>query len=185
MDDFSSELTASHVLQFAVLLMTVWTAAWIDLRSGRIPNALSLAGAMLGLIIHLELGGLGGLLHSLAGLGLGLALMLPGYLVRSTGAGDVKLMAAVGALLGPEGVLVAFISAILVGATFGVGYALIAWRIKGASGPFKRYGHMLRFLFTTGRLSYEPPGPTEAMGQRFAFGPSIAIGSTVAALWPL
>ncbi len=169
----------------AITLFIVWAAALVDVRTGRIPNALSLAGASLGALIHLHYGGLGGIAHSATGLGLGLALMLPGYLLRSTGAGDVKLMAAIGALLGAKSVLLAFIFAILTGAVIGVGYAVVAWRTKGAIGPFKRYQRMLTFLTTTGRLTYERPASNEVMGQRFAFGVPIAVGSTVAALWPL
>lgn len=166
-----------------IALFIVWAAAWVDLRTRRIPNPISLAGIGLGLLTALELGGAEGLMQSLAGLGLGTVLLLPGYLLRSTGAGDVKLTAAVGALLGPKGVLLAFVVAILTGALIGIGYALMAWRLKGARSPFERYGQMLRYLFTTGRVSYVPPAADEIMGQRFAFGVPIAIGTTVAALW--
>lgn len=172
------------IIAAVIALFIVWAAAWVDLRTRRIPNPISLAGIGLGLLTALELGGIEGLVRSFAGLGLGAVLLLPGYLLRSTGAGDVKLMAAVGALLGPKGVLLAFVVAILSGALIGIGYALTAWRLKGAHSPFERYGQMMRFLFTTGRLSYIPPAADEIMGQRFAFGVPIAIGTTVAAFWP-
>lgn len=166
-----------------VALFLVWAAAWVDIRTRRIPNLISISGMSLGALIYIEQGGFAGMLHCLLGLSLGFVLLLPGYLSRSTGAGDVKLMAAVGALLGPKGVLLAFVVAILTGALIGIGYALMAWRLKGARSPFKRYGQMLRYLFTTGRVSYVPPAADEIMGQRFAFGVPIAIGTTVAAFW--
>ncbi len=52
---------------------------------------------------------------ALAGLTLGLLLMLPGHVIGATGAGDVKLVAAIGTMLGPSGVVVAFVYTALAG----------------------------------------------------------------------
>src|SRR5947209_11249935 len=76
-------------------------AAYTDLRSRRIPNWLTLSAAVIGLGLNLALGGAAGGLTAVLGLGLGLAMLLPFYLLRAVGAGDVKLLAALGALLGP------------------------------------------------------------------------------------
>jgi prepilin peptidase CpaA len=90
-----------------------------DLRSRRIPNWLTGAGLLLGLLANVYSGGLwGGLpgalsgaMSSLAGVLLGLALLLPLYVIRvagsgrAMGAGDVKLLAALGAIVGPHVVL--------------------------------------------------------------------------------
>lgn len=173
----------SDLLRLVVTLFLVWAAAWIDFRTTRIPNALILAGAALGLLMALESGGWAGLISAVSGLFLGLALMLPGYLLLSTGAGDVKLMAAAGALLGPQFTLIAFLIAILSGAVLGLVLALIA-SIRGAEAPFRRYATMARTLIRSRRLVYLRPSSDEAMGQRFAFAPAIAVGVTVAVLWP-
>lgn len=173
------------IVATGIVLLMVWYAAWVDIRTGRIPNAISVVIAVIGLLIAVEDRGMDGLLYSLGGLALGIALMLPGYLLRSTGAGDVKLMGAIGTLLGAKSVLLAFVISILVGAMIGLSYALMAGLSKGAAGPFERYSEMWRFLMTTGRFSYSPPGPGEVLGQRFAFGVPIAIGATAAACWPL
>jgi prepilin peptidase CpaA len=166
-------------------LVVVWSAAWVDFRTFRIPNALSVSGAAIGLLAQVWGFGLDGLWQGLAGLGLGLGLMLPGYLFFSTGAGDVKLMGAVGALLGPERLLLALLFAILAAGAVGAIYALAAWWTRGARGPFTRYGAMLKFLLATGRPSYVPPAPDEAMAERLPLAVPIAIGSTAAVLWPL
>ena len=47
--------------------------------------------------------------------GLGLALLLPFYVMRGVGAGDVKLLAALGALLGPQSLLLVALYAALIG----------------------------------------------------------------------
>ena len=77
-------------------------AAAIDLRTRRVPNTLTGAAAAIG--ITLAVTGIGriGIVASIAGCAIALAVMLPGYLFGSTGGGDVKLLAALGTLLGPE-----------------------------------------------------------------------------------
>ncbi len=76
-------------------------ATVVDLRTRRIPNVLT--GTMAGAGIGLAAFGFGGISIGAAVLGcvIGLVLMLPGHALGATGAGDVKLMAAVGSLLGP------------------------------------------------------------------------------------
>lgn len=76
-------------------------AVWHDLMSFRIPNLLVASGFAAAFLLHgLAPGGLG-LAHALAGAAVGLAGMLPFYLARAMGAGDVKLLAMTGAFVGP------------------------------------------------------------------------------------
>jgi prepilin peptidase CpaA len=85
----------------AVLFTLLAAAAAIDWRTYRIPNWLTVGGMAFGLLYNAAVHGLGSvLLPALAGLATGLALLLPLYALRIMGAGDVKLMAMVGAFLG-------------------------------------------------------------------------------------
>ena len=102
-------------------------AAVVDVRHRRIPNWISLGGMAVGLVLWLWHSGFTGFLTSMAGLLLGSALFLPFYIARGMGAGDVKLMGAVGAFLGPYHVLVATIVVALLG---GVIAAWVAYRQK-------------------------------------------------------
>jgi len=96
----------------AVLGALVLVAAWSDLRRQRIPNMLVVSGMLLALLLHGVLpGGYGflsgvpgglGFLGSLNGLVFGLFALLPFYVLRVMGAGDVKLLAMVGAFVGPS-----------------------------------------------------------------------------------
>jgi len=82
------------------LTLTI-SAALLDWRSRRIPNWLTVPSLLVGIAVHALLTGWQGTLFSLKGAGLALILLLPLVLLRALGAGDWKLMAAVGAFLGP------------------------------------------------------------------------------------
>jgi len=85
-----------------LLLLMVAAAAINDLASRRIPNRLLLAGMLGALVLHLlSPRPLDALLAALGGAVVGLLIFLPFYLVRGMAAGDVKMMAAVGAFTGP------------------------------------------------------------------------------------
>lgn len=79
-----------------------------DYRTRRIPNWLTVPAAILGLLFSaLAPGGIG-LLASLGGFAVGMVLLLLPWLLGGGGMGDVKMLAALGAWLGPVGILVAF-----------------------------------------------------------------------------
>lgn len=82
------------------LLALVLAAGVFDIRYRRIPNWLALAGVALGFVLRAWIGGAPGLATAGWGFGLALLVYFPLYLLRGMGAGDVKLMAAVGALAG-------------------------------------------------------------------------------------
>jgi prepilin peptidase CpaA len=91
----------------AAAVATGIAACATDLAWRRIPNLLTFGSAGAGMAWHLWSGGIGGAGLALAGWTAGLALLLPLYLLRSIGAGDVKLLAAFGAWLGPMGAVLA------------------------------------------------------------------------------
>ncbi|HUB77875.1 MAG TPA: prepilin peptidase [Bryobacteraceae bacterium] len=97
-----------------------------DLRRRQIANWINLSGLAAGLICHFVSGGLAGLGRSAGGAALGFALFLIFYCLGGMGAGDLKLSAAFGALLGPSGILVAALLAAPIGAL--VAGVLLIWR---------------------------------------------------------
>jgi prepilin peptidase CpaA len=117
----------------ALLLLIVIPAAIFDILSRRIPNWLSFAGVVFGVGLNVFLYQKAGLWASLEGIGLALAVYFVLYLLRGMGAGDVKLMAAVGATAGPTnwsnwlGIL--FLTA-MVGAVVGIGMVLTKGRLR-------------------------------------------------------
>jgi prepilin peptidase CpaA len=159
---------------FAALASGVLTATVVDIRSRRIPNLLT--ATMAGVGVGLAATGLSGvsLVASGAGFVLGVALMLPGFWLGATGAGDVKLMAAVGAIVGPALVVSAFLFTAIAGGVLALAVAFRRRRL-GAT------------LAGTGRLISAPSDARQELkaaggSSRFAYGPAIAIGSVLAAL---
>lgn len=98
----------------ALILVSVTTAAYFDLRWRRIPNWLVAATVGLSLIWHTLSGGWSGLLMSGAGLLVGMALLLPLFLLRGMGAGDVKFFGAIGAAVTYNHILTVFVIAALI-----------------------------------------------------------------------
>jgi prepilin peptidase CpaA len=134
-------------------------AAFTDLRARRIPNWLTFTTLAVGLGVHAATDGLSGCTWALSGVGLGLALLLPFYLLRAMGAGDVKLLGALGALVGPQSLLSIAVYGALVGGVMSVA-ALIGRR---------------RLLLTLSELLVQRTLPTRS-GATAPYGLAIASG---------
>ncbi len=122
-----SQVGVLALLPLAALLLAI---AWHDVKRHRIPNPLVFGGGALGLALNGLLPQGLGWLAALQGLGLGLALLLPLYWLRVMGAGDAKLMAMVGAFLGPQDVLGALLATFLAGGVMALAVALRAGALR-------------------------------------------------------
>jgi prepilin peptidase CpaA len=98
-------------------------AVWSDTRQRRIPNRLVFAGCCAALALSLAPGGIG-IGSALGGMAAGFALLLPLHLLRVVGAGDVKLMAAVGAFTGFPAVLTVALITLLAGGALSFAWAV-------------------------------------------------------------
>jgi prepilin peptidase CpaA len=104
-------------------------AVWNDVAHRRIPNALVIAGLVVALPLSLAPAGIG-LGSALGGMAGGFALLLPLHVLRIMGAGDVKLMAAVGAFTGFPGVVTAVLITLLAGGALSIAWALGLGRLR-------------------------------------------------------
>jgi prepilin peptidase CpaA len=158
----------------AMLGPVLAVAVCTDVRSQRIPNALTLPAMAWGLAWHGLSQGPQGLLFAFAGLGLGLALMLAPFLLGFMGGGDVKLMAAVGAFLGPGDGLAAFLYACLAGGLYAL--IVLARRSDLLVRVLKSLGVSLWLLATTGRTTFAPVALNAGL-PRLCYGLAIAAGT--------
>lgn len=151
-----------------------FVAAAVDLRMHRIPNYVTVPAAGLGLVYHcLAPTGMGPLM-SLAGFGLGFALLLLPALCGGGGMGDVKLLAALGAWLGPVWLLVAFAAAVLIAAILAIGIVILSVMERG--------------MIRTGRKYFAAKRPMDKSGKKRAarvlpFAAPIALSTWVILAW--
>ena len=113
-----------------LVLMTVFVAAFHDVRGRKIPNMLSVVGCLAGIGTNVYLGGLGGLRSSLMGFGVAFGVYLGLYLLHATGAGDVKLMGAVGAIVGLRAWIPVLLATLILGAVAAVILAASKGRLR-------------------------------------------------------
>lgn len=120
-----------HLSAIQILLVVlVMAAAATDIRSRRIPNWLTLSGVCAGLSLNWFLHGLDGLKSSVEGLLLGFGVYFVLYALRAMGAGDVKLMAAVGSVVGPSNWVAVFLASAMAGLILGVVLMVRKGRVK-------------------------------------------------------
>jgi prepilin peptidase CpaA len=134
------------LIQVAVIILS-GVACVTDIRRRRIPNLLVLTGLLLGALLNFRAAGLEGLGASLAGAALGLALLLPFYALGGMGAGDVKLLAALGALLGPGDLLRAALAAAVAGGILALALAIRHGRL---AETFRNLGRLLAHWASAG-----------------------------------
>jgi prepilin peptidase CpaA len=135
-----------NFFQIVIVGVVLMAVAW-DLSTRRIPNVLTFGAALAGFVVHGYAGGWSGAGMSVAGWLVGVACFLPVFLLRGMGGGDVKLLAAIGAWIGPVatvwvalfasiaggvlGLVVALCSGYLAQLFVNVSCVLMAWRVSG------------------------------------------------------
>jgi len=166
------------LLQVGAVAVAVVACVW-DIRTRRIPNTLTLGGALLGVCVSLIDRGVSGFAFSIAGWGLGAALFLPFFAVRGMGAGDVKLMAAIGAWLGVQAVLWSVLYAAIAGGLLAMALSVYHGYLGQALSNL--WGALLHWR-TAGLSPVPGLTLTTARGPRLPYALPILAG-TVVAIW--
>ncbi|ULG69958.1 A24 family peptidase [Marinobacterium sediminicola] len=136
----------------------------------RIPNWLTFGSLLTGLLLHYLFISSPEWLASIKGIGVGLAILLPFYLTGGMGAGDVKLMAAIGSFIGPSAVLMAAAFSLVIGGCVAVYMILRSGELVSL---YRRYLVMV----TTRTLI--PAEAGSVARRRFPFSLSIALGTLI------
>lgn len=168
------------VIWFVSIVLVV--AAVIDGIKLKVPNWLTFPMVIVGLGYWAWAGGTAGILFALAGAAVGLALLLPLYAIGGMGAGDVKLMAGVGAWVGVKLTLWAFVTSAVVGGLMAI--VMVAW-----SGNFIKHwvqfqaiGHEILTVRNPSKLS-EIAAERKPRMMLLPYGIPIAVGSIAFFAW--
>jgi prepilin peptidase CpaA len=163
----------------AITLAVVIIAVCTDVRWGKIYNWLTLPALGVGLTLNLVTGGVGGGLLALGGIGVVLVLfLLSSYLGRILGGGDIKLLAAVGALQGTTFILYAVAATMLIGGVLALMIALrrriLRQRVQAlAAGCYLRAVAQVPMDI----------GTTVQVGPRLPYAVAICLGTVTAMLY--
>lgn len=166
-------------------MVSIWLVVlgWYEYYRGILPNVLTFGGGAVALILNICLGGWGGLLNSLWGGLLGFLFLLVPFLLRSAGAGDVKMLAAVGLLVGyPLILYVLTLSSV-------IGMAMAFWIILARRLDAPRVRHLLKCCFCyhydreEGRNALPPKNNDKTNG--VPFGLAISVGTWLSIVYSL
>lgn len=160
----------TYDLSTLLLLLVLTVAVLMDRRRHRIPNWLTFGALVTGLLLHYLFMPSPEWLAGLKGAGVGLAILAPFYLTGGMGAGDVKLMAAVGSFVGPTAVLTAGCFALVTG-------GCVAFYMVVRSGELASLYR--RYMLMISARTVVPAEAGSVARRRFPFSFSIAVGTLI------
>jgi prepilin peptidase CpaA len=168
-------MTAAQTIWTFTLAFTLY-AGWIDWRTRRIPNWLTVPGLCAGIAVNSALGGWHSAARALEGAGLAMVLLLPFVLIRALGAGDWKLMAAVGAFLGPRPFLFVLVVAIIVAGAMGTVQVIRAQRVLVT---LRNMWVLVQGFFTFGFRAHPELSLDNSGVLKLPFGVAVAIAAVI------
>jgi prepilin peptidase CpaA len=157
----------------AVLLIA---SAIIDLKIQKIPNLLTLPGMLIALGYHSTMNGLEGFLFSAGGIGVGISLLIIPYLMGGMGAGDAKLMGAIGGFIGVKAAFYAFFIIAAVGGIYAL-IIVVIYRSNSDGFLRKQFDTLLNLIL----LQKYVPDIEERENSRpkLCYGLAIALGTGI------
>ena len=161
-----------------ILLVILTISLYTDIKSRKILNVITMPSILFGIVYYTVILGKEGFLFSGKGFFVGLVVLLIPYLLGGMGAGDVKLMAAIGALTGPVFVFYSFIYTALVG---GVIALILIMKRDGIVFSVKNFYCNIPFLHSNlGSMIIKKDHSNSIV---FPYGIAIVSGTLIAALW--
>lgn len=158
------------------LFVVLFIAAVNDWRDQKIPNVLTLPCFLALPAYHSLINGWSGFLFCAGGIGLGIGLLILPYLMGGMGAGDAKLMGAIGGFIGAKGVLYAFVFTAIVGGIYAL-LLMVIYRER-FKGFFQEKKQEIISVLLTRKLS-PISNVAPAQRPRLCYGMAIAIGTSI------
>lgn len=154
-------------------------ASSIDYRTMKIPNYLTFSAIITGILYNSVSGGIDGFLFSFLGLIVGMACLIIPYAIGGMGAGDVKLMGAIGAFVGSKDVFIIFLLTALYGGLYGV--IMLIWIEKSVRRFLKKIFQWILIALPTRAWNLEKKSlekKSEDLNKkpRLCYGIAIALG---------
>ena len=173
-------MTLNPVLM-GILILALLMGVILDMKQNRLPNALTVNTALIGLCSRLWIDGWTGLVDAAAGFGLAAFMFVPLWIPRWMGAGDVKMLMAIGIILGWRLGLLANVLSLLVGIVGSVALLVVV-------GEFpryvRRYINMIVYALIAREKIYIPPNPHDIAARRLPYALAIASGALLAVYGP-
>ena len=173
-------MTVNPVL-IGILIPALFIGSILDMKWNRLPNGLTVSTALLGLCGRGLIDGWAGLVDASAGFGLAAVMFVPLWIPRWMGAGDVKMLMAIGIILGWRLGLLANVLSLLVGIVGSVALLVVV-------GEFpryvKRYINMIVYALIAREKIYIPPTPEDIAARRLPYALAIASGALLAVYGP-
>jgi prepilin peptidase CpaA len=166
-------------IRYILLVSLLSLAVLYDLRTYRIPNRLIAVGFIAGLLLNLILGGINGILTSLAAAVIPAVLLIVLFTLRMLGAGDIKLFCSIGAIMGIQFILNAIAFSFIAGGVL----AIIIMVLRGNTRfRLKNVGKYLKTCLYTGKFMPYTDFNDKNDGGKFHFSVAIAAGCLISIL---
>ncbi|MGH9771436.1 MAG: prepilin peptidase [Candidatus Acidiferrales bacterium] len=161
---------------WALTLTLTLSAGLIDAWTHRIPNWLTVSGFLTGVVVNSIFAGPKGTAMALEGAGLGLLILLPLVFLRALGAGDLKLVGAAGAFLGPALLWLVLLVSVLVA---GLMAAVLVIRARRVRETLHNIGMLIVGFLTFGLRAPSDVSLDNPRLLKLPFGVAVAIGTLV------
>ena len=162
------------MLEFFLIFVVTVTGVIFDVRYKKIPNLLTFPSMCIGIIFNSISSGMNGAMYSIGGLVLGTAFFTVPWLIGVMGAGDAKLVGAIGAFVGPKGIFIISLLTALGGGIYAL-FLLLIYRTetKGVLRDIKN-----TFVIFVLSKKLEIGSEKEQQGRpKLCYGVAIAIGT--------
>jgi prepilin peptidase CpaA len=146
-------MSSEKVIMFGILCIAVF----FDQRTRKIPNWLVLVGLITAMLLQISASGFAGFKQSLFGAAICLIAFFPFFALRLLGAGDVKLLTAVGAFLGPSQALIAILFTMMAGGVLAVFILTLRGTLKSTLNRMRSAGRKVSELGVASGASDGPP----------------------------